>query len=395
VKSAHARYRGRLAALAGSGIVDDAVIEAAQRLRWPAEEGWRRMKERFDPDAEPFAVCVYESVGLQQRLVRVEVFTARPPRQELDDCVIRAGTAGWLRVTRFPSDPKLPALPTLLAGPGRRTVVRYNPYRRCTIRVDCDGRSRFVKVYADGRGERVHADGVELWRAERRGELGFAVARPERFDPTTRAVWQATIGGELITRRLYASGGEALAHRIGRAAASLSRARLHPRGVIDAKAALARAARRCAELERRVPKLGDEARRLLEELERVHAAAGPTEPRPVHGALHPSQWLDDGSRLGLVDYDSLGLGDPELDAATFLADLDVQDRERVATDRLNAAFLNGYETVGDLDAGLLRAYRAHGRLGRAVKVARALFPDGDEKAARRLRSALECVGGSS
>lgn len=395
VDSAHARYRERLAALAENGIVVDAVIEAAKRLRWPAEDSWLRTKERFEPDAEPFALCVYASVGLPQRLVRVEVFTARPPRRELDDCVIRAGTAGWLLVTRFPSDPKLPALPKLLAGPGRRTVVRYHPYRRCTIRVDCDGRSRFVKVYADDRGERVHADGVELWRAERRGELGFAVARPERFDPSTRAVWQGTIGGERITPRLYANGGEALAHRIGRASASLSRARLRPRGVLDAKAALARAAGRCAELERRVPKLGHEARRLLAQLERVQAAAAPGEPRPVHGALHPSQWLDDGSRLGLVDYDSIALGDPELDAATFLADLDVQDRERVATDRLNAAFLTGYESVAGLDAALVRAYRAHGRLGRAVKIARALCPDGDEKAARRLRSALECVGGSS
>jgi aminoglycoside phosphotransferase (APT) family kinase protein len=144
-----------------------------------------------------------------------------------------------------------------------------------------------------------------------------------------------------------------------------------------------------------VPRLGDEARRLVAELERIHAATGPTEPRPVHGALHPSQWLDDGSRLGLVDYDSVGLGDPELDAATFLADLDVQNRARVATDRLNAAFLTGYESVADLDAGLVRAYRVHGRLGRAVKIARALCPNGDEKAARRLRSALEYVGGSS
>jgi aminoglycoside phosphotransferase (APT) family kinase protein len=115
----------------------------------------------------------------------------------------------------------------------------------------------------------------------------------------------------------------------------------------------------------------------------------------VHGSLHPSQWLDDGSSLGLVDYDSVGLGDPELDAATFLADLDVENRARVATDRLNGAFLAGYESVADLDAGLVRAYRAHGRLGRAVKIARALCPDGDAKAARRLRSALECVGGPS
>jgi hypothetical protein len=394
VESAHARYRERLAALAAPEFVD-AVGEAGKRLGLQAEEEWMRTKERFDPEAEPFATCVYKSVGLPQRLVRAEVFTARPPLRGLDDCVLRAGAAGWLRVTRFPSDPKLPALPTLLAGPGRRTVVRYAPYRRCTIRVDRDGRSRFVKVYADDRGERVHADGLELWRAGRRGELGFAVARPERFDPSTRAVWQSTIRGELITGRLYTIGDEALAHRLGRATASLSRARLRPRAVLDAKTVLARAAGRCAELERRVPQLGHDARRLLAALERVHAAAGPTEPRPVHGALHPSQWLDDGSRLGLVDYDSVALGDPELDAGTFLADMDVQDCERVSIDRVNAAFLTGYETVAGLDEGLLRAYRAHGRLGRAVKVARALRPDGDEKAERRLRGALECIGGAS
>lgn len=389
MKSAHARYRRRLAAVAESGTVDDAVLEAAHRLGWTAE-AWRRTKGRFEPDAQPFAICVYESVGLPQRLVRVEIFTARPH----DGCVVHAGPAGWLRVTRFPSDPNLPALPALLAGPGRPTVVRYSPYRRCTIRLDSNGSSRFVKVYADGRGRRVHADGVELWRAQRRGELEFAVARPERFDPSTRAVWQERIRGERI--RLDASnGGEALARRIGRAAASLARSGVRPHAVVDAEAALARAASRCAELERRVPEVAGEARRLLEELERAHAAAGRTEPHPVHGALHPAQWLDDGVRLGLVDYDSVALGDPELDAATFLADVDVQNRERVAIDRLNAAFLDGYETVARLDARLLRAYRAHGRLGRAVKIARALLPDGDAKAARRLRRALECVGGSS
>jgi aminoglycoside phosphotransferase (APT) family kinase protein len=116
----------------------------------------------------------------------------------------------------------------------------------------------------------------------------------------------------------------------------------------------------------------------------------------VHGALHVSQWLEHGDRLALLDYDSLALGDPELDAATFLADLDVENRERVPVDRLGTTFLAGYEeTAGPLDSRLLAAYRAHRRLEKALRVARALRPDGDRKAERRLRLALECVEGSA
>ena len=128
----------------------------------------------------------------------------------------------------------------------------------------------------------------------------------------------------------------------------------------------------------------------------AHAACGAPRPRPVHGALHASQWLENGHGLVLLDYDSLALGDPELDAATFVAGLDVENRERVQVDRLNTAFLQGYEeTAGPLDPQLLAAYRAQRRLEKALRVARAVRPDGDRKAGRRLRRALECVEGDS
>ena len=40
---------------------------------------------------------------------------------------------------------------------------------------------------------------------------------------------------------------------------------------------------------------------------------------PVHGAPHQHQWLADGQRLGLIDFDRFALGDPELDLAVTLA----------------------------------------------------------------------------
>jgi aminoglycoside phosphotransferase (APT) family kinase protein len=145
-----------------------------------------------------------------------------------------------------------------------------------------------------------------------------------------------------------------------------------------------------------VPALAEPERRLLRALAAAYGGCDPAEPRPVHGALHVSQWLEGDAGLALLDYDALAQGDPELDAATFLADLDVENRERVPVEALGAAFLAGYEeTAGPLRARLLAAYRAERRLEKALRVARSLRPDGDRKAARRLRLALECLEGLS
>ena len=286
-------------------------------------------------------------------------------------------------------DPGLPTLEQALALPGA-TIVRYRRGRRCTIRV---GEDRFVKVYPDRAGERAHADGVDLWRAAQRGELEFLVAEPEGFDARLRAVWQRRVPGDRARNTLFAPNGEELASRLGAAAGSLSRAALQPRRLRDRRSELARSRRRAGELVRRVPELHEPARRLLDRLETARSSLAAAEPRPVHGALYVSQWLDTGARVALLDYDSLALGDPELDAATFLADLDVENRERVAVDRLCTAFLAGYEeAAGPLDPQLLAFYRAQRRLEKALRVARALRPDRERKASRRLHLALECVG---
>jgi aminoglycoside phosphotransferase (APT) family kinase protein len=104
----------------------------------------------------------------------------------------------------------------------------------------------------------------------------------------------------------------------------------------------------------------------------VAIEAGP--PRPLHGAPHPPQWLADGDRLGLVDFDRLSVGDPEADVAVYV--------EGVEDPGAAEAFARGY---GPLDARRLAAYRARRRILKALRAATALRPDGDERAARRLR----------
>jgi hypothetical protein len=390
LESAHSRYRPQLEELVHGEALLLAVEEAGLQWGWSGR-AWTRMHERFEPGCHPYATCVLATADVPQQVVRVQAFRERPETGTgARDC--RAGVAGWLRVTRFPSDPALTTLERVLAAHRRSTVVRYRPGRRCTIRIDGE-RSRFVKVYANGAGRRAHANSLELWRVAQRGELGFVVAEPERYDDELCAVWHRSVVGEPVRRRLRGARAEGLARRLGGAAGTLGRSSLRSSRRRELQAELQRSRLKGAELERRIPELGERVRRLLAALEDAHADLDPPgAPRPVHGALHLSQWLDGDAGFALLDYDSLVLGDPELDAATFLADLDVENRERVPVDRLATAFVSGFaDAVGTLDPRRLATYRAHGRLEKALRVARAVRPDGDRKAGRRLRLALECL----
>jgi hypothetical protein len=359
--SAHARYRTRLIALGD----DEAILPAV---------GGRLERDyaRFHPHRQPFATLVLRDV--REPVLRLEAFDERPSGEG-----VVASEAGWLRVCAFASDPALPALPELLARPGRQAVVRYRPYRRCTVRFG----GGYAKVFADRRGERLADEGRMLWAAGERGELGFAVPRPERYDPASRTLWQSRVPGRRPAPETLP------ARRMGRALASLASADLGPRRVVTPTGQLARSARMGWCLVRAVPGAAAEVRELLGGLRRAGAASAHDRLVPVHGNPHPGQWLDGESGLGLVDFDGLALGEPELDAAAVVAALEFEDPTRVPVDRLRDDFLAGYhEGGGSLDVRPMAIHRAYRRLAKAARVAGSLRPDGDERARRHVRRAL-------
>jgi hypothetical protein len=392
-QSWHERHRDPLAALRAGDAVQEAVGAAGRgRRRWSADRRWRRTFGRIELDREHYATLALESEDEPQTIVLVEAFERRPVGRPDEAAVVRAGELGWLRIVPFLHDPALATLPAVVATADRVAVVRYRPYRRCTLRVEARGRTRFAKVFADGRGEPIHAASVAVSAAEGRGELPFAVPRPGSYSPRTRTVWQERVAGEPAVARLYGPRGAELARAIGAAAAAITRSRIAAPATYDAAAQLADSSRKAAELIRLVPALAPTTSEVLRELRALHAGARERSPRPLHGAPHANQWLIRDDRLGLVDFDRLALGDPERDAATFIAELDFEDRTTIPVEDLNEAFLGGYEDVaGALDGSLLRAYRAHKRLAKALRTARALRPDGDRRAARHLARAADCV----
>ena len=336
--SAHARYQAQLTALAADALALS-IVERAGRERgwWPPERRWVRTYGRFDPHHEPYVILVLETEQAPQALVRIEVFHKQPGARAADHWCLRETAVGWLRVSRFTSDPSLPGLAPLLANGGRPVVVGYRPSRRCTIRCDRGDDVCYAKVYPSPDGERGHLEGEVLWAAAMRGELGFRVARPDHWDPVTRTLWQHQVDGDPIGKRLAGPEGARLAHRIGRAAGSLAGSTIEPRETFDSSAQFARTVQLGAELCARVPQVAETMSALLEKLHFPRRGAGRRGLRPIHGALHAKQWLDDGTTLGLLDFDGLAWGDPEREAATFLGALDFESGLAVPIDAAGGA----------------------------------------------------------
>jgi hypothetical protein len=382
--SAFERHRARLEALDAPELLLGAVAEAVATLGVPTTAtDWRRTREYYAPAREPYATFAMESRD-PQVVVRVEAFAERPAGAA-GVVRLRREAIGWLRVAPLADDPALPTLGELLdAEPGPRTVVRYQPMRRCTIRFGERGAARFAKVFADERGPSVHRLNEAVWRAP----LPFAVPPPGHCDERLRTVWQGELAGEPVAGALSRPGGERVAHELGLAAGALTRAPIAADRMLDAAAHLHRAATHGRKIARVVPDLAAEVDELLGRLGALHAAAPSRPPVPVHGSPHPEQWLLDGDRLGLVDFDGLALADPELDASAMLVALE----RDAAIEHLASPFLDAYESAaGPLRPGLLAAHRAQRWLAAAHKAARQPRPDGDRRAAERLRRALTIV----
>jgi aminoglycoside phosphotransferase (APT) family kinase protein len=92
--------------------------------------------------------------------------------------------------------------------------------------------------------------------------------------------------------------------------------------------------------------------------------------------------LRDGEQLYLVDFDRFGLGDPELEVATFLAEWDF---ESGAPEGVGEAYRQGFSAVVSLNDQLVEAYRLHKYVAKALRTISAIRID----AAERTRAILQ------
>ncbi|MEK7266412.1 MAG: phosphotransferase, partial [Pseudomonadota bacterium] len=268
--------------------------------------------------------------------------------------------------------------------------------KRCTFSgAGDDGRKVFVKSFADERAEDLWRDALSLADAADRGAFGFEIAAPVWFDPGANALALAALNGVNAAPLLRGNDGETHAISIARALATILLSGVVTRAAFDAADQLARTRKYAKRFKKCAPQLSPTIERFLHTLDGddLHNNQAP-ELLPVHGAPHPQQWLIDGDRLGLVDFDRFGLGHVELDAATFVAELDFENMPATRRNNIGAAFVDEYKRhLNAFDDRVFMIFRAHKHFAKAFKTAIAIRPDRIDRAEAILAGAQELLDG--
>jgi hypothetical protein len=298
---------------------------------------------------------------------------------------------GQLVITDHRDDPSLPGLGTVLDALPDAVAVRYRPAHRCTVHGGSGCDERYVKVASDTPDTQV--DARALWGASQAGAIGFAVAEPRGWDQRTSSSWYAVVPGRPIAASLLGPDGAIMARRLGVALAELSIAPLQPLREEGPQVQLDRTARAIQRAATAAPELANGLETALVALTHCHQVLTERPLVPVHGSPHMHQWLEDNAgRLGLVDFDRYAMGEPELDLATLLVELETESERAVPVADLELAVIEGYEAAGrPLDLDRLQLYAVHKRLAKVARTAFGLRPDGDVRAGQHLDALAEDV----
>jgi hypothetical protein len=269
-------------------------------------------------------------------------------------------------VRPFPADPQLPDLDTVMTPSGHRPLaaaleaavrqlrdvpaewtllgvtaepVRYKPGDRCVIRyrlqfgdgggagADTRTCTLVAKLYREQSEaqaatdllERLHAQAGVAWTARPLGVVpGLPLALTEDLGSSRDPV-PAHSGLHVV----HPGGPDApdVVARAARALAELHTTAMDPRGLSRRTGAdeAGKAAKRARLLERYVPELAPEVRRVSDALCATLAGLPENTLRPGHGSYKPSQLLVRNGEVFLVDFDQFCLADPALDVGYFLA----------------------------------------------------------------------------
>jgi hypothetical protein len=327
---------------AGPGTPTPHVLNL--RRSWPGDDG-SLTAEFVDSAVELIGARWFDSLQVaESRLGAIDLPVTRLP-------------SGILVLFPAGRDDHLPALRELLADRVNRLLVH---------RI---GRRAVVTGYASGGAyhkvlppKKVAGVIRAFQEAAARLEPRVAVPRLIAADPTGVTTW-SRIPGECIEHLSGAdflsanrSAGQALAALHASSASDLNH---HP---APSEAAVLR--RWHDRLRTFDP--AHAARIENEVLEATDQLASPSDraPMPIHRDFHPKQVLIDGGRVGLLDFDMLAAGEPELDVANWLEHLGRRGDGRVpggeGHGRAAEAFLAGYGR--ELDGPRLDLYIRASRL---------------------------------
>ncbi|MGH8773454.1 MAG: phosphotransferase family protein, partial [Burkholderiales bacterium] len=193
-------------------------------------------------------------------------------------------------------------------------LLRYVPRKRALFRHDVKVRS-YIKCYERGRDHEA-ANNIALLEHAR--PLPFNTPRLIAYDRHRRALVMSEVPGVPLTALLDHASPRVFAS-VGRALAALHRSDLTPqaRWTIDRLVAALDKAMRDVKLA--LPWVGEQLDERLTLIAERRTQLAFDEQTPIHGNLFGDQILIDSDRVGIVDWDDFGIGDPLHDIGRLAA----------------------------------------------------------------------------
>ncbi len=239
-----------------------------------------------------------------------------------------------LALWRFPSDPGLPQLASLLdpaaalpfwgAPAADVQVPRHEPERRATLRyTHADGRVVYGKTFCDTRALAVYRRFAWMWARSQQHADAPLVARPLMCSADGRTLWQEAAQGTSLRSLLDAAPNGDWVMPLAHAIATVHAAPTDLAGPSrrDREHWLAEVRRRRNKIARVLPELTGLADATAAAIEHAAAHLPAHVPTLIHGDFHPDQVWFDGTRIVLFDFDEFALGDPMEDLAEFIVKL--------------------------------------------------------------------------
>jgi aminoglycoside phosphotransferase (APT) family kinase protein len=231
-------------------------------------------------------------------------------------------------------------------------VLNHKPGRRCTVRYVIGPAEKAYAVVgkwyrAPGQAPSMHALLASL--------LSTGISLPPLLFGSEHVVIQRFVAGQELRflvhqedTRPFAEAGEWLArlHSIESAPGLKHKSASHE---------LAKVQGWCRELSETLPETAEALDALAKTLTAASSMLAEVRPAPIHRDYYPANLLWDGDTLWGIDFDQMALGDPALDAASFLAQLEkIVIRDGIDTRHLTAktsAFVDAYRGSHKDDLG--------------------------------------------
>jgi hypothetical protein len=202
----------------------------------------------------------------------------------------------------------------------RPRLMRYVPLKRAILTWDDPYARRryFVKLLNGADAPRVAGNFTQINAAFERGELGFAVPQLIAYNPVYRTLMMTEVAGSSFTDVMRRALPEPFA-QVGGMLAQLHGSSACPEVVWAPDKELTVLRRHTADFKRALPHLGMQLDGVVARLEAVSHELPCTPGVPIHGNLFGDQILAHRHGMGIVDWDTLSLGDPLYDVGRLIA----------------------------------------------------------------------------